>query len=84
MRNLEYVYQGMFSPPEVHENGRCIAVVTSSDKDAKLFAAAPELLLVCKQVLEYVVSFNSEESDPEFQIARALTRIIAKVEGDIK
>ncbi len=52
MRNLEYVYQGMFSPPEVHENGRCIAVVTSSDKDAKLFAMAPEMFELIKRVMK--------------------------------
>jgi hypothetical protein len=51
--------------------------------DARLIAASPELLLVCKEALEQIIKAEDYESDcmPDYSIVDRLTAVIAKAEG---
>jgi hypothetical protein len=51
--------------------------------NARLIAAAPELLAVCKEALEQIIQAEDYESDcmPDYSIVERLTAVIAKAEG---
>lgn len=69
---------------EARKNGRCIADVTSgNDADARLIAAAPELLAFAEAVAEYD-EYRTDDEDPREILTRLERRAqaaIAKARG---
>lgn len=78
----EYNHNGMMeNPTVVDKKGHKIADVYSSDKDAMLFASAPELLDVLKELVDLMEAIRLMEYIPDSFTTQPAKIAIAKAEG---
>ena len=64
MTNLPWGYMPI-SPRywDVHGPDRAVGIVTSSESDARLMAAAPDLLDACEELLIYLADWDDPDNE---------------------